>query len=397
MLRDVPHNEEVCELQPYSYRRRWRGAALCLSGVALAASVAACSSSGSSSGSSGSAGGAPSAGSTSKPLSLTIGIPQVNAQFTDAYWAQQKGIWKSLNLNVTISVTGAVETTSLSAGRLVAGVFGTTAAFAPAVAGRAVSIVDCEDTGDSAAGVTVRKPSSYNTLMDLSGQSVGVVGSAGQGYGTASDFSSYIQAHGGKPLKIVVESSLGSLVAATLSGQVAGAIQTSGFEQAIAAGKAAEIVSPTAPATKAIVGTQECSTAYWGLKSQLAANSDAITRFIAGMRIARAQLDTQSDAQVAAVLASMPDFAPSVVSSAALTKEVTEARPFFSAAGGFISPATWSSSLDAFSHWGLASAGLPVDLKSKPLSYPSIIDMSFWNAATPLTRTQAAASPSAAS
>jgi ABC-type nitrate/sulfonate/bicarbonate transport system substrate-binding protein len=390
-------------VQPYSYRRRWWGAALCLSGVALAASLTACSSSGSSSGSAsgsaaGSAGGAPSAVDTSKPLSLTIGIPQVNAQFTDAYWAQQKGIWKSLNLNVTISVTGAVETTSLSAGRLVAGVFGTTAAFAPAVAGRPVSIVDCEDTGDSAAGVTVRKPSSYNSLMDLSGQSVGVVGSAGQGYGTASDFSSYIQAHGGKPLKIVVESSLGSLVAATLSGQVAGAIQTSGFEQAIAAGKAAEIVSPTDPATKAIVGTQECSTAYWGLKSQLAANSDAITRFIAGMRIARAQLDTQTDAQVAAVLATMPDFAPSVVSSAALTKEVTEARPFFSAAGGFISPATWSASLDAFSHWGLASAGVPVDLKGKPLSYPSIVDMSFWNAATPLTKTQAAAaSPSAAS
>jgi ABC-type nitrate/sulfonate/bicarbonate transport system substrate-binding protein len=383
-------------VKPYSYRRRWWGAGLCLTAVTVAAGLTACSSSGSSSGSAsgGGSGGSPSAASTSAPLSLTIGIPQVNAQFTDAYWAQQKGIWKSLNLNVTISVTGATETTSLSAGRLTIGVFGTTAAFAPAEAGRAVSIVDCEDTGDSAAGVTVRKPSSYNKLMDLAGQSVGVVGSAGQGYGTASDFSSYIQAHGGKPLKIVVESSLGSLVAATLSGQVAAAIQTSGFEQAIAAGKAAEIVSPTSASTKAIVGTQECSTAYWGLKSQLAQNQTAITRFIAGMRIARAQLDKQSDAQVAAVLATMPDFAPSIVSSAALTKEVTEARPFFSADGGFISPATWASSLDAYSHWGLASSGVPVDLKGKPLSYQSIIDMSYWNAATPLVK---AAPPAGAS
>jgi ABC-type nitrate/sulfonate/bicarbonate transport system substrate-binding protein len=376
-------------VQPDSYRsRRWR-AALCLTMVTLATSLAACSSSGSSSSSSAS-GEAPSAVSTDQPLSLTIGIPQVNAQFADAYWAQQKGIWKSLNLNVTISVTGAVETTSLSAGRLVVGVFGTTAAFAPAEAGRAVSIVDCEDTGDSAAGVVVRRPSAYKTLTDLSGQSVGVVGSAGQAYGTASDFSSYIQAHGGKPLKIVVESSLGALVAATLSGQVTAAIQTSGFEQAIAAGKAAEIVSPTDPATKAIVGTQECSTAYWGLKSQLAQNQAAITRFIAGMRIARAQLDKESDAQVAAVLATMPDFAPSVVSRAALTKEVTEARPFFSADEGFISEATWNASLDAFSHWGLASAGVPVDLKGKPLSYPSIIDMSYWNAATSLMKSQSA-------
>jgi ABC-type nitrate/sulfonate/bicarbonate transport system substrate-binding protein len=380
-------------VKPYSYRRRGWGAGLCLTAVTVAVGLTACSSSGSSTGSA-SGGGSPAAVSTTQPLSLTIGIPQVNAQFTDAYWAQQKGIWKSLNLNVKISVTGATETTSLSAGRLTIGVFGTTAAFAPAESGRAVSIVDCEDTGDSAAGVTVRKPSSYNKLMDLSGQSVGVVGSAGQGYGTASDFSSYIQAHGGKPLKIVVESSLGSLVAATLSGQVAAAIQTSGFEQAIAAGKAAEIVSPTDPATKAIVGTQECSTAYWGLKSQLAQNQTAITRFIAGMRIARAQLDQQSDAQVAAVLATMPDFAPSIVSSAALTKEVTEARPFFSADGGFISQATWNSSLDAYSHWGLASSGVPVDLKGKPLSYDSIIDMSYWNAATPLVKAAAPAGTS---
>lgn len=374
-------------MQPDAHRGRRRGAGLCLTIAALAAGLAACSSAGPAASP---GGGSASAVPASAPLSLTVGIPQVNAQFADAYWAQQKGIWKRLNLNVTISVTGAVETTSLAAGRLVVGVFGTTAAFAPAEAGRSVGIVDCEDTGDSAAGVVVRRPSSYQTLTDLSGQSVGVVGSAGQAYGTASDFSSYIQQHGGKPLKIVVESSLGALVAATLSGQVTAAIQTSGFEQAIAAGKAAEIVSPTDPATKAIVGTQECSTAYWGLKSQLAQNQAAITRFVAGMRIARAQLDQESDAQVAAVLATMPDFAPSVVSRAALTKEVTEARPFFSAGQGFISQATWSASLDAFSHWGLASAGVPVDLKGKPLSWDSIIDMSYWNAATTLVNSQPA-------
>jgi ABC-type nitrate/sulfonate/bicarbonate transport system substrate-binding protein len=369
------------------------GVGLCLTVVTLATSLAACSSSGSNASS---ANGDPAAVSSDTPLSLTIGIPQVNAQFADAYWAQQEGIWKRLNLNVTISVTGAVETTSLSAGRLVVGVFGTTAAFAPAEAGRSVSIVDCEDTGDSAAGVVVRRPSQYNNLTDLSGQSVGVVGSAGQAYGTASDFSSYIQAHGGKPLKIVVESSLGALVAAVLSGQVTAAIQTSGFEQAIAAGKAAEIVSPTSPATKAIVGTQECSTAYWGLNSQLAKNQAAITRFIAGMRIARAQLDKESDAQVAAVFAKMPDFAPSVVSRAALTEDIAEARPFFSAEQGFISSSTWNASLDAFSHWGLASAGVPVDLKGKPLSYQGIIDMSYWNAATPLVNKLSAASSTAA-
>jgi ABC-type nitrate/sulfonate/bicarbonate transport system substrate-binding protein len=329
---------------------------------------------------------AASAPSSSTPLSLTVGIPQVNAQFADAYWAEAEGIWKSLNLNVTISVTGATETTSLAAGRLVVGVFGTTAAFAPAAAGRSVGIVLCEDTGDSAAGVVVQSSNKAKTLLDMSGQSVGVVGSAGQGYGTASAFSSYIQQHGGKPLKIVVEASLGALVASLLSGQVQGAIQTSGFEAAIAAGKAREIVQPTDPKTEAIVGTKECSTAYWGTTAALSKNRTAVERFIAGMRVARQDLAKASNAQVAAVFAKLPDFAPSILSHAALVEDILEARPFFSADDGFISEATWNASLKSFATWGLSSSGLAIDLSSDNFSYPKIVDMSYWNGATALVK-----------
>jgi len=364
-------------------------------GVAAASlGMAACGSSGTSSGpskpnsgSSGSGSGPTATGASApKPINLTIGIPQDSPQFSDAYYASVKGIWKRLGLNVTITTTGSTETTSLAAGRLVVGVFGTTAAFAPAAAGRQTSIVVCEDSGDGAAAIMVKKDSPYKSLQSLSGTSMGVVGANGQGYGSANAVSEYIVAHGGKPLKIVVEPDLGTLVAATTSGQVDGAMEEAGFGPAIQQGLARELIGQESPLMKSIVGTQECSTAYWGLSSTIAANKTAVTRFVAGLRIARTDIAKLSATQIAAVLQTLPAFKPSVVPKAELVSEVQQAQPFFSNADGYISQTTWNASLGAFKSWGLNVGGTVLKLNSSAFSYSKIIDMSYWEAASSLVK-----------
>ena len=44
----------------------------------------------------------------------------------------------------------------------------------------------------------------------------------------------------------------------------------------------------------------------------------------------------------------------------------------------------WSSSLKAFSNWGLNLNGTPIDLTQPGFSFGTAVDMTYWNDATPL-------------
>jgi ABC-type nitrate/sulfonate/bicarbonate transport system substrate-binding protein len=354
---------------------------LCLATIAGAA-LAACGSSGSSSASSAQT----SASDPTQQLSITIADPNPATNTAPTWYAYAKGIWKQLNLNVTIVPgQGAQVPVNIAAGRLLLGNYGTTAAFPPTAAGHVTNVIFGLNTGSEDGALFASTNGSVKTWQDLSGQKIGVVGAGGSSYGAATSWSVYLTSHGLQPAHIVVEPNASVLIAALVSGQIAASVDPPTiFESAITAGKVKEVVAASSALAKSVVGTEEVGNAYFGLKSLLAQNQAAITRFIAGERIALAMVQKLSDAQVAAVLATTSPFAPSVVPSQTLVGDVGLARPFWGIDNGYISASAWSQSLQSFKTWGLATLGQPISLSSPEYSYANMVNMSYWEAATPI-------------
>lgn len=345
----------------------------------LVIATVACSSGASSGGATAAA-----ASDTPKMINFTFAEASVNTSDTADVWALQKGIWKKLGLNVTMPFQGAIENTEIAAGRDVVGVYGTTGMFPGTEAGHAQSIIFSEGTGNSSLQCDVKTSSPDHSMLDLAGQSVGVIGVNGGTYGAVAAMSAYIVKQGKSAIKIVIEPNTAALVAATESGAVAAGCANGSFGSAEKSGLARNLIKANSPLARSITGPLAIGKAAFGLNSQLSANKTAIVRLIAGTRIADAQIMQATDQQVAAVLAENPNFAPSVISTAALTEEVTQARPFFAQNGGYISPADWKASLKAYAYYGLNVGGVAIDLNSSDFSYKSVVDMSYWNAATPL-------------
>lgn len=372
---------------PVQYRRLRRSgtAALVLGVAALVAS--GCSSStksGDSSGPGAGAAGPASAVSLSdlKPVSLTVGIPNVNVTHMDFYWPFEKGIFTKLGLNVTAVSQGSTESTNIAAGRLVLGSFGTTGMFPAVEAGRKMSIIASQQTGNSAGAIVVKSSSPYKSVQDLSGKKFGVVGASGAQYGGVELYSNYIVAHGGKALTVMVEANQGALTAAVESGQVDAATGSS-FGAAIEAGVLRQIIGASDPLALQINNKDVATLSYFGLASKLSANKDAVIRFLAGIRIGLQQLNKASAAQITDALVTLPGFSSAQLSSSALAAEVQENVPFLPADGAYISADTWQKSLVDFKSYGLNTAGQPVNVESSQFSYSSVVDMSYWNAATP--------------
>jgi len=334
--------------------RTWLASALAATAVV---GLAACSGS-SSGGSSGL-----SVTDTAKPVSLTVGIASPGAPQAAFYWALETGIF----------------------GKLVIGDFGTTGAFAALQNGRKMKVVVNEVSGNPAGDVVVKAGAKYTSLLDLSGQSIGVVGANGAGYGAATAYSKYITDHGGKALKIVIQPSAAAMIAAIQTGGLQAGTNSATFGAAIASGVLKELVKPASEQARSITGTGLAAVSYFGLDDQLKSNKVAVTRLIAGLRVALSQLQGKSADEVAAALAKNPAFAPAVLPTSQLVGNLTDGGlPFLAADGGFISKETWAKSLSVFGTWGLNVNGVSMDLSNSNFGYDTAVDMSYWNAATPL-------------
>jgi ABC-type nitrate/sulfonate/bicarbonate transport system substrate-binding protein len=318
------------------------------------------------------------------PLSLTVGQPNPSAGNSDYYWALETGIFTRLGLSVSTVTQGAVETTNLATGQMVVGLFGTTGMFSAVDSGRQMSIVFDENTGASTGAIFVKASSPYKKIMDLSGQKIASIGTNGAGYGAAASYSHYIVAHGGKPLTIVVEANGPALLAALQSGQVAAATDQEVFGAEVSKGILRHVIGSADPLAEQIVGKDIAAASYFGLAATLGDNRAAITRFVAGLRIANTQIDRASNSAIASTLAKNSSFSPATISTADLEAEIAAQRPFFARDDGRITSGLWSKSLSSFKNWGLSLNGASMDLGDSKFAYGSTVDMTYWNAATPL-------------
>ena len=132
-------------------------------------------------------------------------------------------------------------------------------------------------------------------------------------------------------------------------------------------------MDPSGEFARSLFPTDLVNLAYWGLASNLDANKEATTRFVAGMRAADAWLASHSAAEIAEVVQKNELLKDSTVEE--IEARLVYVTPFFSE-GGRISPERWNASLDVFKTWELSG----IDVSAPSFSYDSIVDMSFWDA-----------------
>jgi ABC-type nitrate/sulfonate/bicarbonate transport system substrate-binding protein len=222
--------------------------------------------------------------------------------------------------------------------------------------------------------------------MDLSGKTVASTGPGSNAYGAAEIYSKYIVKNGGKPLHIDVFSGLPAIEAALSSGHVQAAVGTNApFAALVASGKVRIVEDATGTIARSLFPASMCSYVWYGLTSALQANREAVTRFVAGIRIADEQIKQASTAELATALGKAKEFAPGIVSPKNLATEVEASQPFF-VNDDYITPAEWTQTLGFVAAQGVMTGSTPVNVYSPDFAYGKVVDMSYWNAATSLIK-----------
>ena len=321
------------------------------------------------------------AGASASPhYSLSVALTGAAMAEADVYIAQQRGYFKQHNLSVSISVVGSTVATDVAAGQYDIGLIGASSTLSPTAAGDAMSIVYNPIPVSLGSTLVVKYDSPYKTLMDMSGQKVAVLGVGSANYGSAVSFSKYIVAHGGKPLVLVPATSDQASVSEVISGEVAGAFGEADDRVSYMSAKQVRIlVNGSSPLAEQITPLQLVGASYFGLKSTVQANKQAVTALVAGLRQADTWLKTASPTDIADTLvAAAPAYAQT--GKDVLIAQVPYDKPFFSPTNGLVTQAAWAASLSAYGTWGLQN----ITITDPAFSYQSVIDMSYWNAATKL-------------
>lgn len=316
-------------------------------------------------------------------MSLTIGIPSVSTVSAELYIAKVNGYFDDAGVDVDISNEGANAPTQAAAGRVDMIQLGTSGAFQPTLSGRPMSVVYWF-AGNTAASVTVASGSSIteqatvgDTIMELAGKRASVQGVGSSSYGNATAYNSYIEEHGGEPMKLVNLADAGAIQAQLLSNQIDAALGVPDYlATAIDTDKAKVIVKASDPEAKQILGGDLAAVSIWGLQKTVDEKPDAVAAFITGLRQAHQFLTTHTPEEVAAVLKKDDDFAQFSDSSLVTTLNFSE--PFYSPNDGEITEDVWNNTLAALDKWGLG-----VDLEDPALSYDSMVDMGPWNDSKP--------------
>ncbi|HEY4226488.1 MAG TPA: ABC transporter substrate-binding protein [Pseudolysinimonas sp.] len=354
-----------------------KAAAAAVIAAAAVLSLAACSSGGTA------APTASTSGGPVTPVKLTLAMAAPSAGQPCVFYAIESGIYKELGLDLTISPQGSNEPALAAAGNFVIGANTITQAYPAMQAGRQISQVLAQTVGNPSDAVTVKVGSPYKTLMDLSGATVGVVGTSGYSFAGGTLYSRYIVSQGGKALNLVVQPDQNTLTANLVNGKIAAAVFPPVFGPQISQGILKQILSAkSALSTKLNGGTSQINSTFWGLSSTIKQNATAVTRLVAGCRIADQLMSKETSKQIAAVLAKNANFAPSVIPTDQLITQVEESYIGFEPPNqGKITSTQWDTTLKSWIKIGI-NPGTPYKVGAPGFSYKEGVDMSYWNDAT---------------
>ena len=161
------------------------------------------------------------AGSTDASVqTLNVAVPLIDTPFAVVYAVQALHYYSKVGIKVNLQFVGANTVASLVAGQADVAMFGTGQSFLPVIrASRPPSSTTSSRT-ETARPSIVGANSTAQSLTDLSGKSVGVLGVGGSSYGFGQIYSNYVATHGGQAFKIVSQPTTTALIDAVASGQI---------------------------------------------------------------------------------------------------------------------------------------------------------------------------------
>jgi ABC-type nitrate/sulfonate/bicarbonate transport system substrate-binding protein len=316
-------------------------------------------------------------------VQLSISIGSDTSRYADLYVARYEGFFKKAGVDATISNNGTTYATTLLAGRADLALSGASGPFPFIRQGRPLNIVYATGFGNS-SGFIVRTDSPYHKVMDLAKSDVSIgIQPVGLLRGQANALINYVTSQGGQAPRLASATStsgdFGSLVAG-------GVVDTSAvdFNTAapyIKAGKVRWLddAKPGSPLMEKFLPPGTVGISFWGPPDVLKDKRDAVVRFIAGLRMAERWLSRSKDTTIATVLHnSVPSLGQ--LDQETIKDSLTYDRKVWALKQeGFISAAAWRTSIPVWSGWNLG-----YDITVPTYSYGSVVDMSYWNAATPL-------------
>jgi ABC-type nitrate/sulfonate/bicarbonate transport system substrate-binding protein len=322
---------------------------------------------------------------TAKDLTpLTVVLGQYSSRYADLFVARYEGFFKKVGLDVNLQNDGTQALTVLLSGRADVGLFGTPNVMTLRNRGQDIKTIYTTTYGDD-SGYVVGASSSYHTSADLgkAGATVALIAIGGQQLGVTQALSGYLVSHGGKALNIISgTSTTGDMNPQVAAGTVDATITTpTQAAPYIQAGKERWVtdLGPNSSIMNSINPNFIPGISVIGFDATLTAKRDAVTRFIAGLRMAERWLSTHSIKTITAVLHNGIEgfnlVDPSLIQYGLQYDKVIWAAK----QEGYISNANWTKALPVWTSWKLGWDG-----SSSFASYANAVDMSYWNAATPM-------------
>lgn len=356
---------------PKHHKRRYSALLLGVltAGIAVAVTIA------------GPASAAPQAVQGTKDLpKLTMVIGVYTPIYANEFVAQYEGFFKKAGVNVDIVNGGSQLGPIFISGRADLQTSGPSAALSFVAQGKDVRVIYANTFGVT-EGFVVNANSSIHSYADLAGKSYGSFGVA-TALGAANLLNKYLTTHGKSPMNLKTLAAPGGDFDALVASGVIDTTYSSPSTALpyIAAGKLRWIpdLAPGSKLMQQLIPPTVIGNSYFATEDTIKSNRAAFVAFVAGVRMADRWLARHDDKTVATVLKNaVPGF--STQDFTTVEAGVKYYRPVWGAARqeGYISKASWNSSLDIFANFGLG-----FDDSQPQYSYSQRVDMTLWNAAT---------------
>lgn len=314
------------------------------------------------------------AGSTDASVqTLNVAVPLIDTPFAVVYAAQALHYYSKVGIKVNLQFVGANTVASLVAGQADVAMFGTGQSFLPVIQGKSTTVIYDFLQNGNGASVIVGANSTAQSLTDLSGKSVGVLGVGGSSYGFGQIYSNYVATHGGQAFKIVSQPTTTALIDAVASGQIDAVVGSGSWATtAIEANKAKLLLDSSKPDTvKPFLIGPVAEASIFGLTDTMKKKKETITRFLTAVVMAQRWMSKSLPITIATKVNPVAQFATIPLKTLLVSARYNKA--FWPKTDGTITPTFWGTTLQNIATWNLPG----VDVANPQFSFAQRVDMSY--------------------